>query len=61
MIPSAGLSLIPESEAVINAITLVDKHFYLSELIDTYSRVRIFDEHCQLVGEVPLPARGEYR
>ena len=56
--PSSWTELIPESDAVIRSITPVGKLFYLSELVDTYSRVRIFDQNGGIVGVVPLPGKG---
>ena len=50
--------LVAESEAVIRSVTPVNNLFYVSEFVETYSRVRIFDQQGVLVGEVPLPGKG---
>lgn len=51
-------TLVPESESVIRTVTPVGDAIYLSEYINTYSRVRIFDISGQPLGEVPLPGNG---
>ena len=56
--PNTWIDLIPESSSVIRSITPVGDLLYISEFVDTYSRVRIFDIRGQLVGEVPLPGKG---
>jgi len=56
--PTEWRVLVPESDAVLRSITPVGDFLYLSELVDTYSRVRIVDLEGQEVGEVPLPGRG---
>lgn len=56
--PQSWTELIPESDAVIRSITPVGEHFYISELVDTYLRVRIFDQQGELMEEVPLPGKG---
>jgi prolyl oligopeptidase len=50
--------LVPESEAVLRTVTPVGQVLYLTELVDTYARVRIVDRAGTPVGEVPLPGRG---
>lgn len=50
--------LIPQSEAVLRIVTPVDGHLFLTELVDTYTRVRIVGLDGSHVGYVPLPARG---
>ena len=50
--------LVAESEAVIRSITPVNNLLYVSEFVDTYSRVRIFDQNGAFVSEMPLPGRG---
>ena len=55
---STWAELVPESETVIRSITIVGKYIYISELMDTYSRVRIVDLKGNSLGEVPLPGKG---
>jgi prolyl oligopeptidase len=50
--------LVPESEAVLRMVTAVGETLYLSELVDTYARVRIVDLDGNAISEVPLPERG---
>jgi prolyl oligopeptidase len=50
--------LVPESEAVLRTVTPVGESLYLTELVDTYARVRIVDWNGKPLGEVPLPGRG---
>lgn len=54
---SAWKELVPESAAVIRSITLVGDCIYLSELVDTYARVRILHPNGTL-SEMPLPGPG---
>jgi len=56
--PSRWRELVGESEAVLRSVTPVGERLYLSEYVDTYSRVRIVSRHGKAVGEVPLPGRG---
>ena len=53
--------LVGESEAVLRTVTPVSDRLYLSELIDTYSRVRVLDVGGRPIGQVPLPGRGALR
>lgn len=55
---STWTELVPESEAAIQSIRLVGNLIYISEFIDTYSRIRIADLTGKIVGEVPLPGKG---
>lgn len=55
---STWTELVPESEATIQSIRLVGNLIYISEFVDTYSRVRIADLTGKIVGEVPLPGKG---
>lgn len=55
---STWKELVSESEAAIQSIRLVGNRVYISEFIDTYSRVRIADLTGKIVGEVPLPGKG---
>jgi prolyl oligopeptidase len=50
--------LVPESDAVLRTVTPVGNNLYLTEFVDTYSRVRIVDSFGKPAGEVPLPTRG---
>jgi len=55
--PSTWSELVPESQAVIRSIVPVGECLYLSELVDTYARVRILYPDGSL-REMPLPGRG---
>jgi prolyl oligopeptidase len=50
--------LVPESDAVLRSLTPVEDCIYVTEIVDTYSRIRIFgvDGFCR--GELPLPSKG---
>jgi prolyl oligopeptidase len=48
-------TLVDESAAVMRSITTVGELLYLHELVDSYSRVRIFDTTGTEVGTVALP------
>jgi prolyl oligopeptidase len=50
--------LVGESDAVLQSVTPVGDRLYLTELVDTYARLRIVDFDGNAVGEVPLPERG---
>lgn len=52
------IELVPESDAVVRSATPVGNLLYLTEFVDTYSRVRIFDMHGTEQGKVPLPNRA---
>jgi prolyl oligopeptidase len=56
--PSTWRELVPQSDAVLRSVTPVGDCLYVTEFIDTYSRVRILDGKGQAVGELPLPAKG---
>ena len=56
--PTAWETVVPESEAALRTLTVVANHFYVAEFVETYSRIRVFDERGQLRGSVPLPDRG---
>ncbi len=47
--------IVPESEAVIEGVTLTAKHLFASDLIGGPSRIRQFDLHGKSEREVPLP------
>jgi len=56
--PQCWQELVSESDAVVRTVTPVAELLYLSELVDTYARVRIVDVDGHARGEVPLPGRG---
>lgn len=56
--PEDWIELVPESESVLRNLTPVGDSLYVSEFVDTYSRIRIFSASGTPVGEVPLPGRG---
>ncbi len=56
--PETWEELVPESEAVIRTLTPVAGHLYITELIDTYARVRITELDGRDAGQVPLLDRG---
>jgi len=50
--------LLPDTTSVLATLIVVDEHLVLVDLIDTWSRMRIFATDGNLEREVPLPARG---
>ena len=50
--------VVAESNAVLRNVTFVGKLLYLTELVNTYVRVRIVDVAGKTFGEVPLPGNG---
>lgn len=56
--PHCWQELVGESDAVLRTVTPVGDVLYLSELVDTYARVRIVDRDGKQLGEVPLPGPG---
>jgi prolyl oligopeptidase len=56
--PASWRVLVPESEAVLRSVTPVGDLLYLTEFVDTYTRVRIVDRDGSEVGRVPLPDKG---
>jgi prolyl oligopeptidase len=56
--PSTWRVVVPESDAVLRNVRPVGDRLYLTELVDTYARVRIVDLDGNHLGEVPLPGRG---
>lgn len=50
--------LISESDAVLRTLSFVGDFLYVTELVDTYSRVRVFDLTGKYIGIVPLPMNG---
>ncbi|MGH8444041.1 MAG: prolyl oligopeptidase family serine peptidase [Solimonas sp.] len=55
---STWKELVAGSENVLATLLAVDGRLVLVDLVDTYSRIRIFDTEGRLKGEVPLPGRG---
>jgi prolyl oligopeptidase len=55
---STWKELLPGSENVLATLIVVDRHLVLVDLVDCYSRIRVFDAEGRLAGEIPLPARG---
>jgi prolyl oligopeptidase len=51
-------TLIPESEDVLESVTMVDDRFVATYLHDAHSRLRVFDLQGKLVREVELPGIG---
>ena len=56
--PSSWLEVVPESEAVIRTVRPVGQYLYITEIIDTYSQVRIVDITGKSLGYIPLPGKG---
>lgn len=56
--PASWKEVIPESEGVLRSLIPIGERLYLTELLDTYARVRIFDLTGKLLEEMPLPGRG---
>lgn len=56
--PNTWTELVAESDAVIRMVTPVGGLLYLTELVDTYSRVRIVNLSGEILGNVPLPSKG---
>jgi prolyl oligopeptidase len=56
--PSTWQELLAESNATLRTVTLVGDALYLTELVETYARVRIVDLNGKDLGEVPLPTCG---
>lgn len=56
--PATWRVVVPESEAVLRSVTPVGDLLYLTELVDTYARVRVVARDGTVVGQVPLPGRG---
>jgi prolyl oligopeptidase len=56
--PANWHELLAESNATLRAVTPVGDVLYLTELVDTYARVRIVNLNGKLLGEVPLPGQG---
>lgn len=56
--PARWAEIVPESAAVLRGVTPVGDLLYLSELADTYARVRVVDQQGTDAGVVPLPGLG---
>lgn len=56
--PSTWRELVPESDAVLRRVQLIGDRLYVVELVDTFSRVRVFERDGRFVREVALPGRG---
>jgi prolyl oligopeptidase len=56
--PTSWVTLYPESEAVLRTLTPVGDELYLTEFVDTYTRVRVVDLHGVVQQEVELPSKG---
>jgi prolyl oligopeptidase len=56
--PLCWQELVAESDAALRTVTLVGNALYLTEFVDTYTRIRIVDLRGNELGIVPLPSRG---
>ena len=56
--PDGWHELVAESSTVLNTVTPVGGVLYLTELADTYARVRVVDLEGNHLAEVALPGRG---
>src|SRR3546814_18375204 len=50
--------LIHGSENVLGTLHVVDGHLVLADLVDCYSRLRVFDVQGPLQGEIKMPGNG---
>lgn len=55
---STWKELVPGSENVLATLLVVDGLLVLVDLVDTWSRIRVFDTDGRLRGEIALPGRG---
>ncbi len=55
---STWKELLPGSQDVLATLLVIDGKLVLADLVDTWSRLRVFDAEGRLQGEVPLPGRG---
>lgn len=55
---STWKELVPGSQNVLATLLVVDDHLVLVDLVDTWSRLRVFDTQGQLKGEIALPGKG---
>jgi prolyl oligopeptidase len=56
--PGCWQELIAESESVLRNLTPVGDRLYLTELVDTYSRIKVTDLCGRVLEHVPLPNRA---
>jgi prolyl oligopeptidase len=56
--PATWRTVVAESDAVLCSVTPVGDTIYLTELADTYARVRVVGLDGAELGRVPLPGRG---
>lgn len=50
--------LIPGTDNVLATLHIVDGHLVLADLVDCYSRLRVFDLQGKLKGEIKMPGHG---
>jgi prolyl oligopeptidase len=50
--------LLPGSDNVLATLIIVDQHLVVVDLVNTYSRLQVFDMDGRIKGEIPLPGRG---
>jgi prolyl oligopeptidase len=55
---STWKELVPGSHNVLATLLVVDEKLVLVDLVDTWSRLRVFDTQGGLKGEIPLPGKG---
>ena len=55
---STWKELVPGTQNVLGTLLVVDDLLVLVDLVDTWSRLRVFDAEGDLRGEIPLPSRG---
>src|SRR3546814_20249874 len=55
---STWKELIPGSDDVLDKLHIVDGHLVLADLVDCYSRLRVFDTDGQFKGEIKMPGHG---
>ncbi|WP_246136668.1 prolyl oligopeptidase family serine peptidase [Leekyejoonella antrihumi] len=56
--PHSWREIVPESTAVLRRVTAVGDVLYLTELVDTFSRVRMISLNGEPLGELTLPGDG---
>ncbi len=56
--PSTWTDIVPASDAVLRSVTPIGDVLYVTEFVDTYSKVRIVDRTGADLGTVPLPGDG---
>jgi prolyl oligopeptidase len=56
--PASWRVVVPESDAVLGTAVPVGDRLYVTELVGTYARVRVFDRGGTELERVPLPGRG---